>query len=252
MALDIKIYEADGVALIRLSGKVILDECDHLKSQIIPLVTPQIGQINLDLSGVEFIDSAGLGAFVGIKVTSNKHRARLALLNPSKEVANILMVSKLDSIFDILTGAEAQSVIESLAQSKFERSQTGTTPPSTRQQTPSVPSMPAASANPAIATSSSNQSPAEQIDSLCRQAVEFMKAGNYDGAAQAYQRVLQLNPNYVPALNNLAIVYEKRPEWHDQSIEQWKRVLEISTANNDQKHIDRAKKHLDFLASQKA
>ncbi|MCC5875646.1 MAG: anti-sigma factor antagonist [Candidatus Sumerlaeia bacterium] len=251
MALDIKIYEADGVALVRLSGKVILDECDHLKSRIIPLVTPQIGQINLDLSGVEFIDSAGLGAFVGIKVTSNKHRARLALLNPSKEVANILMVSKLDSIFDILTGAEAQGIIESLAQEKFEKDQPGAAPPSTRQQTPSVPSMPTASANPALATSA-NQTPAEQIDSLCRQAVEFMKAGNYDGAAQAYQRVLQLNPNYVPALNNLAIVYEKRPEWHEQAAEQWKRVLEISTANNDQKHIDRAKKHLDFLASQKS
>lgn len=250
MALDIKVFQSGDKALVRMTGKVVLDECDRIKSTIIPLISPQIKHINLDLSGVEFIDSAGLGAMVGVKVTSNKHKARLALLNPSKEVANILMVSKLDSIFDIITGSDARAVIESIAQPANQVAQPGVATASTPKGGPAVPAMPTTpSSNPTF-ENVTGQSVTEQIDGLCRQAVEFMKMGNYEGAAEAYQRVLQLNPDYVPALNNLAIVYEKRPEWHDLAIEQWNRVLSISTKNNDAKHTERAKKHLEFLASQ--
>lgn len=245
MALDVNLYEANGAALVVLTGRVVLDECDRLKAQIIPVIQPNVKQVNLDLSAVEFIDSAGLGALVGIKVTANKHRTRLALLNPSKEVSNILMVSKLDSIFDILTGTEAEEVAQALAKPENERPPT---PGSAAQpRAAAMPTMPSAAAVPSTPGPATGESPGEQIDSLCRQAVEFMKGGNYDGAAQAYSKVLEINPNYVPALNNLAIVCEKRPEWHDQAVIHWKKVLEISERTNDQKHIDRANKHLKYL-----
>lgn len=117
--MDIKIYEASGKVLVRLKGRIVLDECDRLKSTITTVINPEVTNLNLDLSGVDFIDSAGLGALVGVKVTSNKHRTRLALINPSRGVSDILMVSKLDSIFDILTGSEAEELLRSLAQPQY-------------------------------------------------------------------------------------------------------------------------------------
>ena len=46
---------------------------------------------------------------------------------------------------------------------------------------------------------------------------------------------------------NTFAVYEKKPEWRSQAIAQWKRVLDLSSRNGDQKHIDRARKHLATL-----
>ena len=74
-----------------------------------------------------------------------------------------------------------------------------------------------------------------------------MRQGNYESSIECYKSALELDPDYLPALNNLAIVYEKQPSWHTLAIENWRRVLEISRQRNDEKHIDRAERHLADL-----
>jgi anti-sigma B factor antagonist len=251
--MDIKLYESNGNLLARLSGRLVLDECDRLKSTIVPAVVPGTARVSLDLSGVEFIDSAGLGALVGIKVSSNKHKARLALVNPSRNVSDILMVSKLDSIFDIVTGPDAEELIRSLAQPQFEKVPGGSAPPPPQMgRGPAMPVMPTsapASATAAFPPGGGQQqlSPKERIDQLCKDAVEHMRRADYESAAKCYQGAIDINPDYLPAHNNLAIVYEKLPQWNDKAIKAWQRVLELSERSKDEKHIDRAKKHLQNL-----
>lgn len=241
--MEITVYQNAGAALVRLKGRVVLDECDRLKSSVVPLISPQLAQINLDLSEVEFIDSAGLGALVGIKVSSNKHRTRLALLNPSRAVSDILMVSKLDSIFDILTGPEASAVIQGLALPHYQRTTAAGAGAPARPA--GVPAMPSAAAHATLPGPAGDGR--EKLESLCRQAVDLMRQGDYERAAEAYRAALAINPDYLPALNNLAIVCEKRPDWHPQAIMHWQRVLDLSTRSGDAKHIERAQKHLAML-----
>ncbi len=242
--MDVRIYESGGNVLIQLQGRVVLEECDRLKSSILPFINPSISTMSLDLSKVEFIDSAGLGALVGIKISANKHKARLALLNPSRGVSDILMVSKLDSIFDLVTGQDAETTIQQLEKPENEKSASGDGGGSS-DKGPSMPSMPQ-SAQQSGAASEDDPKKAE-LDRLCRSAVEHMKRGDFEKAAETYIEALDLEPTYLPANNNLAIVYEKKPHWHAKAIEQWKKVLDLSTKNNDQKHIDRAQKHLNNL-----
>ena len=245
--MELKIYESDRKILIRFHGRIVLDECDRLKSTIVPMISPQVTNLFLDLSGVEFIDSAGLGALVGIKVSSNKHRTRLALLNPSRGVSDILMVSKLDSIFDIITGHDAEGHVRSLAQPQYERSADGPAAGPMVSRGPAIPAMPGAGlpSSPAAALS-----PKDRIDKLLRDAVEHMRKGDYEQAAQCYIDAIEVNPDYLPAHNNLAIVYEKQPQTHAKAIEQWTKVLNLSRSRGDQKHIERAVKHLNQLQSQ--
>lgn len=256
MPMDIRLYQSRGNMLVQLVGRVVLDECDRIKSAILPRVTREVSQLNLDMSKVEFIDSAGLGVLVQLKATANKNRTRLALISPSKGVNDILMVSKLDSIFDIITGAEATSMISALAQPAL---LVGTNDGNAEPQVakgPPAPAMPSAQARAAAppatmpltaAAGGGQASPKERIDQLCKMAVDYMRQGDYESAADAYQKALQIDPNYLPAHNNLAIVYEKRPQWQAKAIEAWERVLDISRRNNDAKHIERAQKHLDNL-----
>jgi tetratricopeptide (TPR) repeat protein len=87
----------------------------------------------------------------------------------------------------------------------------------------------------------------EQVEEHCSRAFEFMREGNYDKSINEYQLALQLESDYLPAMNNLAIVYEKKPSWHKQAIEQWEKVLELSKKVEATKHIERAQKHLSNL-----
>lgn len=252
--MELKIYESSGKYLIRLAGRIVLDECDRLKSSIDPLITPSTTHIHLDLSEVEFIDSAGLGALVRVKVSSNKHRSQLALLNPSRSVSDILMVSKLDTIFDVITGEESETLIRELAQPQFQKSVDGPAVGPQLSRGPAMPSMPGMGMPPPGGVqqggSAGGGSPKEQIDRLLKEAVEYMKRQNYDEAAECYKKAIGISPDYLPAHNNLAIVYEKQDHTRDQAIDQWNKVLELSRSRNDQKHIDRAIKHLNLLQSQ--
>lgn len=245
--MNIKIYQSRGNMLVQLAGRFVLDECERIKTSIIPRITREVSQINLDLSQVAFIDSAGLGVLVLLKTTGNKNRSRLALVGPSKGVSDILMVSKLDSIFDIITGSEAQSLISALARPEY---QVGDSQPGAESMMSAtstrVPAMPEAA--PRAMESSEGLTPKEQVDQLCKLGMDHMRQGDYEAAAEAYVKAVEIDPEYLTAHNNLAIVYEKKPIWQEKAVKQWERVLEISESRGDQKHIDRAKKHLNNLS----
>jgi anti-sigma B factor antagonist len=58
-------------------------------------------KIILNLAGVTYVDSSGVGQLVGALTSAHKHGAELRLLRPSKQLLDLLKLSKLDSIFDI-------------------------------------------------------------------------------------------------------------------------------------------------------
>lgn len=252
--MEIRIYSSKDKLLVQLAGRVVLDECDRLKSAVVPRIAPGIGQVVLDLGKVDFIDSAGLGALVGMKVSANKNRARLTLAAPSKSVSDILLVSKLDSIFEILNGADAQALVASLARPEFLAKDEGMSALPSTVSSPTFqapPNMPTVSASMgSLSMSPATSSPGtsrDQIEDFCRQAVEHMRNREYEKAVECYEQALKLDPEYITALNNMAIVLEKKPQWRDRAIKQWQNVMRLSTARGDQKHIERAQKHLDAL-----
>ena len=274
--MNIKIYKFKEKLYIALFGKVVLEECDKFKNSAMSFIDRGISQIYIDLENVNFIDSAGLGVLVGLKMTANKNKSRLILLNPSKGVYDILYVSKLDNIFDIITGKEAETsraslmveeyIVKEIQENSMEEQDKRILPPKIPQkpviqQPQELTPLPQSSYIP-VQPSPQMQEPKkfqppvqmkeekseqELIDEYCRTAVELMRQGYYEKAVEEYKKSLSVNPEYLPALNNLAIVYEKKPSWTANAIEQWENVLKVSEKLGDQKHIDRANKHLANL-----
>lgn len=238
--MDIRIYQNGDKLLVALGGRVVLDECDRLKAAVVPRIAPGIAQVFLDLSGVDFIDSAGLGVLVGMKVSSNKSRSKLALLKPSKGVADILLVSKLDSIFEIMTGSDAEAASAALAQSQFLVEGDGKAAGAPASQQHAFQAPPSSQ----IADEPTDK---QRIETLCKQAFDHMRQRDFQSAVDCYEQALQIDPNYLPAHNNLAIVFEKHPQWRERAVAAWERVLELSQSRGDQKHLERAQKHLQQL-----
>lgn len=262
--MELKIYKSDHNVYVDISGRIILDECERLKNSIVGLLDKGVSQVYLDFSKVDFIDSAGLGVLVGLKMTANKNKARLILVSPSPNVSDILSVAKLESIFDIIDGAEAELLKASLIMPEYLVTTGETVKPSPRVELTGSRSRITSSAlrsdepqmeSPKVTTSAPAVSDLPQtfktdqelIDEYCKQAVEYIRQGEYEKAVTAYLNALKIDMEYLPAHNNLAIVYEKKPSWLSKAIEQWEKVLEISQKRGDQKHIERAKKHLANL-----
>ena len=58
--------------------------------------------VEVDLSQTTFVDSSGLGALVALHKTAINRQGRLSLLNPTPPVQQILELTRLDGIFEIV------------------------------------------------------------------------------------------------------------------------------------------------------
>lgn len=94
--------QVDGAVVADLVGRIALGEGTALLRDTIRELTEQGSRlILLNLSGVDFIDSAGLGELVRTHASIQNHGGRLKLVNPSRTVYDLLRVTKLDRVFDI-------------------------------------------------------------------------------------------------------------------------------------------------------
>jgi len=58
--------------------------------------------IDIDLSQVEFVDSAGLGSLVALRKTACERNGKVRLINPSPHVQQILELTRLHRVFEIV------------------------------------------------------------------------------------------------------------------------------------------------------
>ena len=100
----------DGVTILDLKGKMTLGEGDELlKDKINSLLQQDKKQLLLNLENVPYIDSAGLGEIVRTYTSISRQGGRLKLLNVSKRIQDLLVITKLITIFDSYDG-EAEAV----------------------------------------------------------------------------------------------------------------------------------------------
>lgn len=109
MGMNYEIRQKGGVAILDLSGRLSLGEEVAfgpgsgvvLGDTIRELTKKGERKILLNLAGVTYVDSSGVGQLTGAFTTARKHGADLKLLNPTSQVQNLLRITKLDTFFDI-------------------------------------------------------------------------------------------------------------------------------------------------------
>lgn len=246
---EIDAYRKGRELLAVLRGRLVLPHCPEAKSRLTSLLSQQVEQAYIHLGELLFLDSAGLGVLVGLKMLANKNRSRLTFLAPPARVEDIFRVSKLDTIFEIRGGVEADVISASLQKdehciwkdSKDSRQALFST------DVPGMHTPTRGHLTSAGGTGFDQDEVTQKTRQLCLDAEEYIRLGDYPRAIDLYQRALRLNPRNIPALNNLGIVYEKKPEWYEQAVETWQKVLELSQQAHDEKHAERARKHLSTL-----
>ncbi|HEY8548353.1 MAG TPA: STAS domain-containing protein [Vicinamibacterales bacterium] len=99
--MQIEERTVDDVTVLDLKGKMTLGEGDELlKDKINSLVSQGHKKILLNLEAVPYIDSAGLGEIVRTYTSISRQGGKLKLLNVSKRIQDLLVITKLITIFD--------------------------------------------------------------------------------------------------------------------------------------------------------
>ena len=89
------------VVVLDLQGKITLGEGDELlKDKVNSLVNQGKKKIVLNLAGVPYIDSAGLGEIVRTYTTVSRQQGTLKLLNLTKRITDLLLITKLLTVFE--------------------------------------------------------------------------------------------------------------------------------------------------------
>lgn len=100
--------EENGINIISLSGRLDLNSGGKLKDEIKKYIEQEKVSIHLNLGGVEFVNSSGLGALVSVMKEIRLKRGRLTLSDLADYVREIFDITQLSHIFEIYpTQAEA-------------------------------------------------------------------------------------------------------------------------------------------------
>ncbi len=89
------------VTVLDLKGKMTLGEGDELlKDKINSLIHQGQKKLLLNLEGVPYIDSAGLGEIVRTYTTVSREGGSLKLLGLTKRITDLLSITKLLTVFE--------------------------------------------------------------------------------------------------------------------------------------------------------
>lgn len=87
------------ITTILCHGRLVSETSGQIKEVVKPLI-PLGGRIVLDLTGVTYLDSSGLGTLVGLKVSALREGyCTLELLNLSPRIKELLRLSNLTQLF---------------------------------------------------------------------------------------------------------------------------------------------------------
>ena len=106
MQLKISTRTLDGVLIVDCSGRVVFgEESASLRDTVKKLINEN-KRIVLNLGGVSYIDSGGLGTLVALYTTAQNAGGSIKLANLTQRVGDLLQVTKLVTIFDVYDNEE--------------------------------------------------------------------------------------------------------------------------------------------------
>jgi anti-sigma B factor antagonist len=106
-----------GVAVIEFEGPITLGEGSALlRERVMKAVAEGHKGILLDLEGVSYIDSGGLGELVSCNAVADARGADVKLLHLQKRVHGLLQITKLITVFE--TFEDEEQAIRSFSRSR--------------------------------------------------------------------------------------------------------------------------------------
>ena len=106
MELDIQSETEDGICLVTLEGEVDVYTAPRLKEALIEQIESGCVNVLVNMEGVGFIDSSGLGVLVGGLRRAKERSGTIRLVCTRENILKIFRITGLDKVFPIFSTTE--------------------------------------------------------------------------------------------------------------------------------------------------
>jgi anti-sigma B factor antagonist len=104
--LTVETRDAGDWSIVAVKGEVDLYSAPRLKERLADLTASGRTRITVNLEGVEFLDSTGLGVLIGALKRCREAGGNLALAGPRGPVRKVLSITGLDKVFPLHESVE--------------------------------------------------------------------------------------------------------------------------------------------------
>jgi len=99
--LNIRERQAGDVTILDLEGKVTMGDGNvALRGAVRRLIEAGKKKVLLNLSGVSYMDSSGIGELVSSYTTASREKGQLKLFGLTAKIKDLLAITKLLTVFD--------------------------------------------------------------------------------------------------------------------------------------------------------
>jgi anti-sigma B factor antagonist len=95
--LKLETEKRTDAVVVRCEGRIVSSTSPLLQSTVRPLIAEN-KRVVLDLTGVSYLDSSGLGSIVGLWVNSKKNNCDLKLIRLNDRIKELLRISNLGTL----------------------------------------------------------------------------------------------------------------------------------------------------------
>ena len=99
--MDYTISTSADKRIANMNGRLTFQEHAQFRKLMEELFAERVGTYTFNLSGLEFVDSAGLGMLLLGKDRADKGQGKVVLQAPPAQVKRVLTVAQFENIFDI-------------------------------------------------------------------------------------------------------------------------------------------------------
>ena len=101
MQLKLNTRTVNGVTIVDCNGRIVFGEESGLLRDTVKKLLAQTSHVVLNLAGISYIDSGGLGTLVALYTTAQNAGGAIKLANLTQRVGDLLQVTKLLTVFEV-------------------------------------------------------------------------------------------------------------------------------------------------------
>ena len=106
MELKLTVRTVDDIVVVDCHGRIVFGEESADLRDTLKMVIAQSKRIVLNLSGVTYIDSGGLGTLVALYASARNAGCAIKLASLTKRVGDLLQITKLLTVFEVYPNEE--------------------------------------------------------------------------------------------------------------------------------------------------
>jgi len=112
MVFDYKLTTDNGISSFLLSGELIdRDQAAGMLAEISAGIEKGENKILLNLADLKYINSSGLNILINILTKARKSGGDVAICNVNKKINELLVITKLNSVFNVSDSVEKASAV---------------------------------------------------------------------------------------------------------------------------------------------